>query len=92
MKDLVGYQLEWRPADYTYCLFEDIQKDAYKFGARVSCLFRTPQPGCDPEPVVYKGRFWCEAKHRGYNKHHDEDAIPLYVGPVIHEPGVDEVT
>lgn len=83
----VGYCLEFRPGDRCYYGLEDFARETHRSGAVIRGLYREPQPGCEQAPSAYRGRFWHEARHYAYNGRHDPGATPLYMGPVLHDPG-----
>ena len=85
----IAYRFEWKPADYTFCSRDDFARESRRDGARVCGLFEYPQPGCQPEPVVFYGWCWTQPKYAKGGVC-PEGFVPLYLGPVIHEPAVDE--
>ena len=85
-----GYRLEWKAGDYCFYTPDEFQREVHQSSARVWALFPTPQPGCSAEPAAYRGAMWCEARYRKANAYMDPDAVPMYLGPVLHEPPMDE--
>lgn len=87
---VLGYRLEWKAGEYCLYTPEDFAREVNTDTARIWGLFSEPQPGCSSEPAAYRGVFWCEAKYRKANAYMDPDAVPLYLGPVLHEPPMNE--
>ena len=85
-----GYRLEWKAGDYCFYTPEDFSREVNTNNARVCGLFTAPQPGCSGEPAAYRGVMWCEARYRKANAFMDPDAVPMYLGPVLHEPPMNE--
>jgi len=83
-----GYWLEWRPGRVCLLKPEHFALETQSPSALIRGLYSCPQPGCRQEPAAYLGRFWHEAEHyaEGGSKS-DPDAVPLYLGPVLHDPG-----
>ena len=88
----IGYRIEFRAGDYCFYRPEDMPADAkYIYGARIVGLFTTRQQGCDRSVAAYYGRYWHQAKHYANGgDRFDPDAAPLYLGPVINDPEIDE--
>ncbi len=84
MSKIVGYRLEWKPGDCIFETPEAYEEEICKAGAKVWSLHEQPQPGCDPEIVVYRGTHWIRPKHV-YNKNM-VGFKPLYLGPIVHDP------
>jgi len=82
----LGYWLEWRPGDVCLYTPEDFAREKFAPGAEIRGLYTAPQPGCCAEPAAYLGRFWHQAKHYTPTSLSDPDAVPLYLGQVLHEP------
>lgn len=82
----VGYRLEWK--EYIFMTVENYAKEICKDGARVCGLYTEPQPGCDPNPVVYRGRYWVQPKNI-YGKTVEDlmkdGFVPLYLGMMLHD-------
>ena len=85
-----GYRLEWKAGDYCFYTPEDFSREVNTNNARVCGLFTAPQPGCSGEPAAYRGVMLCEARYRKANAFMDPDAVPMYLGPVLHEPPMNE--
>ena len=83
-----GYRLEWKPGEYVHMSPEYYAKEVCRDGARTWGLYAEPQPGCSAEVAVYRGRYWIQPKYV-YNTDL-KDFTPLYLGPVLHEPPMDE--
>src|ERR1700737_2080529 len=84
----VAYRLEWKPGDYCYYTVDMYEHETYRDGARVHGLFLKPQPDCPADINVYKGQYFVQAKYYG-NAERNDDFVPLYLGPMIHEPLID---
>lgn len=89
MDNIVAYRLEWKPADYTFLSRDDFARENQRDSARVCGLFRSPQPGCPAEPAVFYGWCWTEPKYAKGGAC-PEGFVPLYLGPVIHEPAMND--
>lgn len=85
---LIGYRLEWRPGDYVYQTPENYAKEVGTESARVRGLYTAPQSGCPAEIEVYKG--WCWQIPGKLLYPSLKGFVPLYLGPVIHEPPVEK--
>lgn len=85
----VAYRLEWKPGDYSFYTPDEYAKEILKDGARVCGVFESQQPGCKAEPVVFRGWCWVMPKH-AKGGICPEGFTPLYLGPVINEPAMDE--
>lgn len=85
----VGYRLEFRPGDFCFYSLADFARETFAFGAAIQGLYADPQPGCPAEPAAYRGRYWHSARHYQGNKQTDPDAVPLYLGQVLHDPAQD---
>jgi hypothetical protein len=87
----IGYRIEYRPADYCFYTLGDFRRETQRLGGRIHSLHESAQPNCPAEPVAYRGRFWCEAKHWKGNAAIDPHAVPVYLGPELHDPEKDAV-
>ena len=85
----IGYWLEFRPGDVCLYTPEDFARETMAPGAEIRGLYTAPQPGCKQEPAAYRGRYWHQAKHYLHNGGMDPDAVPLYLGQVLHDPAHD---
>lgn len=83
-----GYRLEWKPGEYCYYSAEDYARETYRDGARVHGLFHHPQPDCPADVNVYRG--WCWVQPKYDHGIRDESFMPLYLGPLLHEPPINE--
>ena len=86
----VGYWLEYRPGDPVFYTLENFGRETFASGAEVRGLYTKPQPGCSAVPAAYRGRYWHQAKHYLHNGGMDPDAVPLYLGQVLHDPAHDD--
>lgn len=82
----VGYWVEYRPGDPCLYTVEEFGRETYSGGGEIRGLYLRPQPGCKQEPAAYRGRYWHQAKHFKHNAGLDAGAVPLYFGPVLHDP------
>lgn len=89
METPAGYWLEYRPG--SPCLYspEAFSRETRHEGAQIRGLYLSPQGGCQQSPAAYRGRFWVLAKH--FRPGTDPIAQPLYLGPILYEPPIDEV-
>ena len=85
----IGYWVEWRPGDALFYSPEDFAREKHAPSAEIRGLYTAPQPGCKLEPAAYRGRYWHQAKHYKHNSGIDPDAVPLYLGQVLHDPAHD---
>jgi len=86
----IGYWLEFRPGDVCLYTPENFAREKFAPGAEIRGLYTAPQPGCSAEPAAYRGRWWHQAKHYQHNNSStDPDAVPLYLGQVLHDPAHD---
>lgn len=82
----VGYWVEYRPGDPCLYSLADFARETYRSGGEIRGLYTAPQPGCKQEPAAYRGRYVHQAKHYKHNSLTDPDAVPLYLGQVLHDP------
>lgn len=85
---LMGYRLEWKPGDYIFGSPEHYAQDICKQSARVWGLYTLPQDGCSSDVAVYRG--WCWIQPKYVHNHDLSEFMPLYLGPLLYEPGYDE--
>ena len=81
-----GYRVEYKPGDYCFYGLTAFSVESRALSGRICGLYKSPQAGCQQEPVAYRGKFWHEAKHFYDSGQLDPDAVALYVGPVLYEP------
>jgi len=86
----VGFRLEWRPGDYCFYSLENFSRETQWEGACVCGLYSAPQAGCDPAVAVYRGRHWLQPRYAP-SAGVPGGFTPLYLGPVLHEPDIDEI-
>lgn len=85
-----GYWVEFKPGDPALYSPEAFALEKFRWGGQIRALYLRPQQGCSQEPAAYRGRFWHQAKHYAYNRKIDPGATPMYIGPVLHDPVIDE--
>jgi hypothetical protein len=88
----LGYWLEFRPGDVCLYTLEDFGRETAAASAEIRGLYTSPQPGCNQEPAAYRGRYWHQARNYMNNSTIDPDALPMYLGQVLHDPERDGTT
>jgi hypothetical protein len=86
LSEPIGYRIEFRSGRYVYYSLDDFARETQRDGGRIHSLHATPQPGCQQTPVAFRGRYWCESKHRDGNAYLDPDAGAVFLGPELHDP------